>query len=217
LLVIMFVILVVRSLFLPGAIDGLDAFFQPNWAALLDAKVWIAAYGQIFFSLSVAFGIMLTYASYLKRKTNLTGSGLVVGFANSGFEMLAGVGVFAALGFMAHAANVGVDEVVSNGVGLAFIAFPTIISEMPGGAIFGVLFFLSLIFAGLTSLVSIIQVPISAIADKTGWSERTSTVVVGGLMAIVSILIMPTATGLSVLDTIDEFTNNLGIVGVDQH
>ena len=214
LLIVLFAALVVRALFLPGALEGLDALFAPDWAALTSPTVWVAAYGQIFFSLSIMFGIMLTYASYLKRKTNLTGSGLVVGFANSGFEMLAGVGVFAALGFMAHAANVGVDEVVSNGVGLAFIAFPTIISEMPGGAIFGVLFFLSLIFAGLTSLVSIIQVPISAIADKTGWSERTSTVVVGGMMAIVSIAIMPTATGLSVLDTIDAFTNNLGIVGV---
>ncbi|MGO1397930.1 MAG: sodium-dependent transporter [Brevibacterium yomogidense] len=214
LLVVVFAIMVVRSLFLPGAAAGLDALFTPDWAALTDPSVWIAAYGQIFFSLSIMFGIMLTYASYLKRKTNLTGSGLVVGFANSSFEMLAGVGVFAALGFMAHTAGTGVDEVVSNGVGLAFIAFPTIISQMPGGAIFGVLFFLTLIFAGLTSLVSIIQVPIAAIADKTGISERTSTVIVGGLMAVVSILIMPTATGLSVLDTIDAFTNNIGIVGI---
>lgn len=214
LLVIIFAIMVIRALFLPGAVDGLNALFTPDWSALTNPSVWVAAYGQIFFSLSIMFGIMLTYASYLKRKTNLTGSGLVVGFANSSFEMFAGVGVFAALGFMAHTAGVGVDEVVSNGVGLAFIAFPTIISEMPGGAIFGVLFFLSLIFAGLTSLVSIIQVPIAAIADKTGISERTSTVIVGGVMAVVSILIMPTATGLSVLDTIDAFTNNIGIVGI---
>jgi len=214
LLAVIFAIMVVRALFLPGAAAGLDALFSPDWAALTDPSVWVAAYGQIFFSLSIMFGIMLTYASYLKRKTNLTGSGLVVGFANSSFEMLAGIGVFAALGFMAHAAGTGVDEVVSDGVGLAFIAFPTIISQMPGGAIFGVLFFASLIFAGLTSLVSIIQVPIAAIADKTGISERTSTVVVGGLMALTSILIMPTATGLSVLDTVDAFANNIGIVGV---
>ncbi|WP_035280168.1 sodium-dependent transporter [Brevibacterium album] len=214
LLAVIFAIMVVRALFLPGAAAGLDALFTPDWGALASPTVWVAAYGQIFFSLSIMFGIMLTYASYLKKKTNLTGSGMVVGFANSSFEMLAGVGVFATLGFMAHVAGVGVDEVVSNGVGLAFIAFPTIIGEMPGGAIFGVLFFVSLIFAGLTSLVSIIQVPIAAIADKTGISERTSTIVVGGLMAVASILIMPTATGLSVLDTIDAFTNNLGIVGI---
>lgn len=213
-LVVIFVALVVRALFLPGAIDGLNAFFTPHWGALTDPAVWVAAYGQIFFSLSVAFGIMLTYASYLKKRTNLTGSGLVVGLSNSSFEILAGIGVFAALGFMANAANVGIDEVVGGGIGLAFIAFPTLISEMPGGAIFGVLFFLSLIFAGLTSLVSLIQVPISAIADKLGISERLSTIIVGGLMAITSLLTMPTVTGLSVLDVVDAFVNNVGIVGI---
>ncbi|HEX7763259.1 MAG TPA: sodium-dependent transporter, partial [Cellvibrio sp.] len=63
---------------------------------MTDYKVWLAAYGHIFFSLSVGFGIMVTYASYLAPKSNLTGSGLVVGFANSSFEILAGIGVFAA-------------------------------------------------------------------------------------------------------------------------
>ncbi|RAG60955.1 sodium-dependent transporter, partial [Burkholderia multivorans] len=70
LLIILFLILVIRALFLPGAAAGLDALFTPDFAALADPKVWIAAYGQIFFSLSIAFGIMITYASYLKRKTN---------------------------------------------------------------------------------------------------------------------------------------------------
>ena len=108
LLVVMFLILVGIALTLPGAAQGLDALFTPNWAALADPGVWIAAYGQIFFSLSVGFGIMITYASYLNRRTNLTGSGLVVGFSNSGFEILAGIGVFSALGFMAQASGVSV-------------------------------------------------------------------------------------------------------------
>src|SRR5690606_16763211 len=77
LLTVMFIVLVVQALFLPGAIDGLNAFFTPNWEALGDPAVWASAYGHIFFSLSVAFGIMVTYSSYLKRKTDLTGSGLV--------------------------------------------------------------------------------------------------------------------------------------------
>src|SRR6185312_11189879 len=84
-LLVMFLILVVQSLFLPGAADGLNALFTPDWGALTNTTVWAAAYGQIFFSLSVAFGIMLTDASELKHKTHLTGSGFVVGFANSGF------------------------------------------------------------------------------------------------------------------------------------
>src|SRR5699024_858385 len=106
LLVVLFVILVVQALFQPGALEGLNALFTPNWQALTDPKVWVAAYGQIFFSLSIAFGIMITYAAHLKRKTNLTGAGLVVGFSNSGFELLAGIGVFSALGFMAQAQGV---------------------------------------------------------------------------------------------------------------
>ncbi|NME78886.1 sodium-dependent transporter [Rhodococcus sp. 105337] len=214
LLVLLFGALVVRSLTLEGATIGLDAFFTPNWSALTDTSVWIAAYAQIFFSLSVAFGIMITYSSYLKRKTNLTGSGLVVGFSNSSFEVLAGIGVFSALGFMAQAQGVGVDEVVAGGIGLAFIAFPTIVSEMPGGPIFGVLFFGSLVFAGFTSLISIIQVAVSAFEDKTGLGRVPAVLTIGGVSAIVSLLLFPTTTGLNTLDVVDRFANQFGIVGV---
>ncbi|MBR5951529.1 MAG: sodium-dependent transporter, partial [Actinomycetaceae bacterium] len=100
LLIVLFLIIVVRALFLPGAVEGLNTFFTPDWSAVGDPQVWIAAIGQIFFSLSIGFGIMVTYASYLKPKSNLTGTGLVAGFANSSFEILAGIGVFATLGYM---------------------------------------------------------------------------------------------------------------------
>lgn len=213
LLIVLFLALVVRSLFLPGAAEGLNALFTPDFSALTDHKVWIAAYGQIFFSLSIAFGIMITYASYLKKKTNLTGSGLVVGFSNSAFEILAGIGIFAALGFMASAQGVEVSEVASSGIGLAFVGFPTLISQMPGGAIFGFVFFACLVFAGLTSLISIVQVPIQALRDKFRLSNKTSTATVGGAMAIVSLVLMPTVTGLYALDTMDAWANNIGIVG----
>ena len=213
LLIILFLALVIRSLFLPGAAEGLNALFTPDFKALKDPGVWIAAYGQIFFSLSIAFGIMITYASYLKKKTNLTGSGLVVGFSNSAFEILAGIGIFAALGFMATAQGVEVGDVAADGIGLAFVGFPTLISEMPGGPIFGFVFFACLVFAGLTSLISIVQVPIQALRDKFRLGNRTSTIVVGGAMAIVSLLLMPTITGLYALDTMDAWANNIGIVG----
>lgn len=95
----------ITALFLPGSAKGLNALFTPDWSKLLEPTVWVAAYGQIFFSLSICFGIMITYSSYLKKQSDLTGSGLVVGFANSSFELLAGIGVFAALGFMATAAG----------------------------------------------------------------------------------------------------------------
>ncbi|GER21515.1 sodium-dependent transporter [Zafaria cholistanensis] len=212
LLLAMFVILVLQSLFLPGAIDGLDAFFTPNWAALADPGVWAAAYGHIFFSLSVAFGIMVTYSSYLKRRTDLTGSGMVVAFANSGFEILAGIGVFAALGFMAFTAGTSVSEVAVPGIGLAFIAFPTIVSSAPFGSLIGVLFFGSLVFAGLTSLISILEVIIAAVQDKLGWSRLPATLAVSIPTAVLSLALFPTATGLYLLDVSDAFVNSFGIL-----
>jgi neurotransmitter:Na+ symporter, NSS family len=214
LLVILFSILVIQAVRLPGAVEGLNAFFTPNWAAMMDYKVWLAAFGHIFFSLSVGFGIMLTYASYLKRKTNLTGSGVVVALANSSFEILAGIGIFAALGFMAHSAGSSVDDVVSGGIGLAFIAFPKIISSLgAGGDLFGFLFFASLTVAGITSMVSILQVPIAAFQDKLGWSRNKAVSIIAGGSAVVSTLMFSTHSAITFVDIIDYFANNIGIVG----
>lgn len=215
LLTVMFITLVVIALTLPGASRGLDALFSPNWAALGNYEVWMAAYGQIFFSLSVGFGIMVTYASYLKPRTDLTGSGLVVGFANSSFEILAGLGVFAALGFMAQASGKEVGDIAGAGIGLAFIAFPQIISQAGAvGPLIGVLFFVSLVFAGITSMISLLEVVIAAVKDKSGMGRVPTTVLVGGLTALASILLFPTTTGLNLLDVTDHFINNVGIVGV---
>jgi NSS family neurotransmitter:Na+ symporter len=214
LLTVMFAVLVVQSLFLPGAMDGLNAFFTPNWKALADPGVWASAYGHIFFSLSVAFGIMVTYSSYLKRKTDLTGSGLVVAFANSGFEILAGIGVFAALGFMAQAQGTNVAGVAEGGIGLAFIAFPTIVSQATGGSIIGVLFFGALVFAGITSLISVLEVVVAALQDKLGWGRVRTTLTVSIPVALISIAFFSTTTALAVLDTTDAFINAFGIMAV---
>ncbi len=214
LLTLMFATLVVQALFLPGAVDGLNAFFTPNWEALADPGVWASAYGHIFFSLSVAFGIMVTYSSYLKRKTDLTGSGLVVGFANSGFEILAGIGGFAARGFMAQAQGTDVSGVAASGIGLAFVAFPTIVSNATGGSIIGVLFFGALVFAGVTSLISVLEVVVAALQDKLGWGRVRTTLVVAIPVALISIAFFSTTTALQVLDATDAFINAFGIMAV---
>ncbi|AXQ20722.1 sodium-dependent transporter [Acinetobacter wuhouensis] len=214
LLVILFSILVIQAIRLPGAAEGLNAFFTPNWDAMTNYKVWLAAFGHIFFSLSVGFGIMLTYASYLNKKANMTGSGVVVALANSSFEILAGIGVFAVLGFMAQSSGVPVKEVVSGGIGLAFIAFPKIISSMgAGGDLFGFLFFASLVVAGITSMVSILQVPIAAFQDKFGWSKNKAVTIIGGVSAIISTILFSTHSAITFVDIIDYFANNIGIVG----
>ena len=212
-LVIAFLILVVRALFLDGAAEGLGALFTPDWAALADPNVWIAAYSQIFFSLSIAFGIMITYASYRKRRSNLTAPGLVVAFSNSSFEILAGIGVFATLGFFAFSQGVTIDELEGlTGVGLSFVTFPAIVSQMPGGPLFGCLFFGSLTLAGFTSLVSVLQVVSAAVQEKFGLSTRRAALTIGIVSAILSMLIFSTTTGLLALDVVDQWANNIGIV-----
>ncbi|MDV3221052.1 sodium-dependent transporter [Intrasporangium sp.] len=211
-LLLAFLALVIQALLLPGAGAGLDALFAPNWSALTDPVVWAAAYGQIFFSLSIGFGIMITYSSYVKRRTDMTGSAMVVGLSNSGFEILAGIGVFAALGFMAQASGVAVGEVATSGIGLAFVAFPAIVNEAPAGALLGFLFFFSLVLAGFTSLVSILEVVISAVRDKFETSRLRATLVVTIPCALISLIGFSTASGLFVLDIVDHFINRFGIL-----
>lgn len=212
LLLVVFGFLVVRALFLPGAMTGLDALFSPNWSVLSQTSVWAAAFGQIFFSLSVGFGIMITYSSYVAKKTDMTGSALVVGFSNSSFELLAGIGVFAVLGFLAQASAVGVDEVVTQGLGLAFVAFPAIINEAPAGGLIGLLFFGSLLLAGLTSLVSVMEVVISGFRDKFELTRKQATLFVGVPVAVLSLLFFSTSSGVYVLDIVDHFINRFGIL-----
>lgn len=213
LLVVAFIGLVIRAVTLPGAADGLNALFTPDWSELTNPGVWIAAYAQIFFSLSIAFGIMITYSSYQRRKANMTSSGLVVGFANSSFEILAGIGVFATLGFLAWDQQTTVGELEGlSGPILSFVTFPAVIAEMPGGSFFGLVFFASLVMAGFTSIISILQGVSGAIQDKFGFGVRQSAVGVSLVCAVISIALFSTTSGLIALDTVDQWANNVGIV-----
>lgn len=212
-LVVVFTCIVLYSLTLEDAVQGVNAFFTPSWSALGDPTVWIAAYGHIFFSFSIAFGIMLTYSSYVGRKSDLTGSGTVVAFGNCSFEILAGIGVFATLGFLAGQQSTTIAELEGiEGVGLAFMTFPTLLTEMPGGQLFGVLFFFCLVVAGFTSLLSILQVVSSAVQDKAGISPTRAGLLVGLACAIPSVLLFATTNGLNALDVMDAFINNIGVV-----
>ncbi len=208
------VIIAIRGVTLEGATLGLNKLFTPDWSRLTDPKVWISAYGQVFYSLSLAMGIMMTYSSYLPRKTDINNSAFMTAFANCGFEFLCAIGVFAILGFMATSQGVGVDEVVSSGVGLAFVVFPEVFSAMGAwGSILGALFFISLVFAGLTSLVSLVEAITASIIDKTGWERKK---VVSGLCIVGATIssVFATGAGLYLLDIIDNFVNCYAIVGV---
>jgi NSS family neurotransmitter:Na+ symporter len=211
-LIVMLVLIVVRAVTLDGAGQGLDVLLTPDFGALGDPSVWVAAYGQVFFSLSIAFSIMIAYSSYLPRRTDLSNTGLIVGLSNAGFEFLAAIGVFAALGYLASIQGVGVTEVVDSGVVLAFVIFPQIISALPGlNTVFGVLFFGCLFFAGITSMVSILECVVAAVREKFDLGRTAAVNWIIGACAVISMLYV-TEGGLFYLDTVDHFVNNFGLV-----
>ncbi|SFA90832.1 neurotransmitter:Na+ symporter, NSS family [Lentibacillus halodurans] len=213
-LVVVFLIIVIRAITLPGAFEGLNTFFTPDFGALANPDVWVAAYGQIFFSLSIAFAIMITYSSYLPKKSDITNNAFIVGFGNSSFELLCGIGVFSVLGFMAVNQGVAVDDVVAGGVGLAFVVFPQIINQFPAlNELFGFLFFASLVLAGLSSLISIIETYVAGLSDKFNISRQKAVIFGGGFAAIVS-LIFATRGGLNFLDAADYFINQFGVAAL---
>ncbi|GIQ68234.1 sodium-dependent transporter [Xylanibacillus composti] len=222
LLLVMMIAFVIRAVTLPGAVGGLNHLFTPDFAKILPPllggnnpewhSVWLAAYGQIFFSLSIAFAIMITYSSYMDRGQEVNNSGIIMAFSNSGFEYLAAIGVFAAIGFMAQATGVSVEEAARAGVGLAFVVFPQIINAFPAfNGLFGALFFLSLVIAGFSSLISIMEVIVAAFMDKFNMKRTTAVTRVVGVCALVSLL-YATGSGVIILDIVDHFINSFGIV-----
>ncbi|OPX47316.1 sodium:neurotransmitter symporter family protein [Clostridium thermobutyricum DSM 4928] len=213
-LVIIMIIIAIRAVTLNGASEGLNTLLTPDWSMVLKPSVWISAYGQVFYSLSIAIGIMMTYSSYLPKKSDINNSAFVTAFANCGFEFLSAIAVFSILGYMATAQGVPISEVVSSGVGLAFVAFPQIFSAMgPIGSFLGPLFFLCLIFAGITSSVSLTETVSAPFKEKFGWSRKkvvTCMCIIGACMSTA----FATNAGLYLLDIMDAFINNYGIVVV---
>ncbi|CAH0533275.1 hypothetical protein VST7929_01139 [Vibrio stylophorae] len=210
-LFVMVVVLIARVIFLDGAMTGLNYMFKPDFSRLSDWNIWSAAYGQIFFTLSIGFAIMLAYSSYLPEKSDVTNNAIMTVLINCGFSIMAGIMIFAVLGYMAQEQQVAVTEVVSSGVGLAFITIPKAINFLPIPYILGPLFFLALAIAGLSSHISILEAVNSAIIDKTGWSRKVTSAIVCGTGLVVS-LAFTTNGGLFLLDVVDYFVNNIGIL-----
>ncbi len=212
LLIVALLIIVIRGVTLPGAMDGLNYFFTPDFSKLTNPNVWLAAYGQIFFSLSICFAIMYAYASYLPKKSDIINNAFMTGLGNCSFSLISGIGVFSILGYMAYVQGVSVAEVSTAGVGLAFIVFPEAINQLPGmNGLIGGVFFITLIFAGLSSSMSIMEAVVAAISDKfklTRDQALNRFALISGLLS----LFVATDGGLYVLDIVDYATNQYGIV-----
>ena len=210
-LFLMVIFLIGRMVFLPGALDGVNYMFEPDFSKIWDVKVWAAAYGQIFFTLSIGFAIMLAYSSYLPEKSDITNNAFMTVLINCGFSILAGIMIFSVLGYMAQEQGKPLTEVVSAGVGLAFVTLPAAINLLPAPYILGPLFFFALVVAGLSSHISIMEAVTSAIIDKLKWSRKKAANVVIGTGFVVS-MAFATNGGLLLLDLVDHFANNIGIM-----
>ncbi|NOY38693.1 MAG: sodium-dependent transporter [Nitrospirae bacterium] len=213
LLFVLTAVLVFWSLTLEGAMSGVRAYLTPDFSRLSDPRVWIDAYSQIFFTLSLGFGIMIAYASYLPEKANITRYALLTAFINSGYSLFSGVAVFSVLGFMATTQGEPLSGVVSQSIGLAFVAYPKAVSLMPGGNIFGAIFFLCLVVAGLSSSISIIEAFTSAMVDKFG-IRRKRLITIVSILGFFGSVIFTTQAGLLWLDIVDHFLTHYGLIVV---
>jgi len=178
-LFLLIVLLAVRALTLPGAMKGLTFYLQPDFSKL-SGTVILFAVGQAFFSLSLGMGTMITYGSYISRSDNLVSSAGWVSFADTLIALLAGLIIFPTLAFSGQPGNVG-------GEGLAFQIFPIILSELPGGYIFGILFFTLLTVAALTSTISLLEVPVAYLVDERNWTRKKAVLVIGIATFIIGI------------------------------
>lgn len=216
---ILMIILGIRGITLPGAVEGLSYYLTPDFSALLNPQVWAAAYGQIFFSLSVLFGIMIAYASFLPKDSDTTTDTVIIGFADAGISFLAGFAVFGTLGYLSQVTGEAIADMSIAGVGLAFITYPEAIAQLPGAAwvpaAFGLAFFLMLFTLGIDSAFSIVEGITVGLEDKFGWTRKWTLVGVC-LAGFVGGLIFVTRAGLYWLDIVDHWTNhiNLLLIGV---
>lgn len=211
LICIMFLI-VAYSFTLNGHMIGLTNLFNPDWSALLNSDIWLAAFTQVLFSLSVGQSIALTYASYLDNNDHLVDSVLVVAASNSSFEIITAIGVFNILGFMSLKTGLGIEQIATSGTGLIFVVFPEIFNIMGDVAyIIGPAFFLCVFFAGVTTMFAFIE-PMSLSLAKKFKMSRSKTATIVCFFGFLTSIIFTTGAGNYILAIADEFINQYGIL-----
>ena len=217
------IVLVVRGVTLDTGLQGVWYLFTPDFSGITDVNVWQGAFSQMFFSLSLGLGTMTAYASYLPRKADVVGNSTMVSFLNCSFEFVAGIAIFSML--FAYALH---PSASTGTLGMSLVVIPSGIAEFPGAPeMFALLFFVLLLVSGLTSSISIIESPVSALCDKFGWSRTKALAVMGGIGAVGSMVfalpimlqqkgVDAAPLGLSLLDLFDHwaFGYSLLVVGL---
>jgi NSS family neurotransmitter:Na+ symporter len=198
------VILAIRGLTLPGAIEGLNYYLTPNFSALLDGEVWFGAFSQIAFTLSLGQGVMFAYGSYLPRKSDVNNNIMITSFANCATSFFAGFAIFSTLGFLAYSLGVGIPEAVTSGHILAFVSIPMAISMMPVlPQIIGIVLFICLFTLGIDSAFALIEGASTALMDKFKISRIKILCILCSASFLAGVFIFSRGGGLHWLDMVD--------------
>ena len=211
-LVLLTVVIAIYGLFMPDAIDGLIYYIKPDFSKF-SATTVLAAMGQLFYSMSLAMGIMITYGSYMKKEINLESSVRQIEIFDTGIAFLAGLMIIPAV----FAFSGGDEAALGKGPSLMFITLPKVFESMTGGSIIGALFFIMVFFAALTSSISLMETVVSIIDDKLGWGRKKTCIAVligSALLGLPSSLGFGvwsniTIAGLTFLDMFDFISNSV--------
>lgn len=204
-LFVILIILIIRSVTLEGAGKGIEFYVKPDFSKLTGKAVG-AALGQAFFSLSLGMGCMLTYGSYVDKRTPLPSSAIQVCVIDTSVAILAGFAIFPAV--FAFGVEAGA------GPGLTFVTLPSVFAKMPGSSIWSALFFLLLFFAAITSAISLLEV-VSAYFIDSGWTRPRAALVMGilmfllGIPSAMSLAGAPKIAGKDFLDAMDFIASNV--------
>ena len=202
----------VYNVFLPGASIGYMRFLQPNWSLLLTPTIWLAAFGQILFTLSLGITVVLSYSSHLPKGTNLTKNALIVVVANCSFELINAVGVFSILGHMSYLTGLPFEKLIIDGSGLAFAVFPDVFNLMgSAGYILGPLFFFCILIAGITTAISYIEPLADSFEDKFNFSRKKAFTILCFVGFLIT-CIFTTGAGNTLIKIFDEFLNNFVLI-----
>jgi neurotransmitter:Na+ symporter, NSS family len=177
-LFVILLILMVRCLTLPGAMEGVKFYLYPDFSKISPSVILIAL-GQAFFSLSLGMGAMLTYGSYLSEKENLTAATVYVVLFDTLIALLVGMVIFPAVFAM------GLEP--AEGPSLVFSVLPAVFSSMPFGTVVSIIFFVLLAIAAITSGISLLEVVVAYFIDQIGWTRKKSVLIIGGVIFILGV------------------------------
>ncbi|XP_039611013.1 sodium- and chloride-dependent GABA transporter ine [Polypterus senegalus] len=160
--------LLINNLLLPGAMKGIQFYIIPDWNKLTELEVWVNAAAQIFNSIGVAFGSLISMSSYNNFENNILKDTLAISITNSATSILAGFVIFSAFGYMSHLQNIPVSSIAVDGPGLVFVVYPQAFSTMPVAPLWAVLFFVMLVCLGLDSQFAMVEVMVTSLMDGMG-------------------------------------------------